>query len=229
MAEEEFRYCDVALPVPVDRAFTYEIPATLRERIQVGARAWVPIGSRRLIGVVLSLGSKAPPQETRLVDKLLDDEPVLDERLLALGKWIAEYYCSPIGEVYKSMLPLAGEVRQSKTYSLTAKGHEMARQLTVAAESDPASAVLALLADRPRSVEYLSSKTKQARVTLRSLAKRGWIAAEDRQESRDILRSPAERLQVEFLHRPAEGDRIKKSERELLAYRELHPGAHNLA
>ena len=37
------------------------------------------------------------------------------------------------------------------------------------------------------------------------------------------------RLEAEFLRRPEAGTKLKKSERELLAFLELHPGSHNLA
>ena len=43
--------------------------------------------------------------------RLLDEEPVLEEHLIALGRWIASYYCAPIGEVLRVMTPLGGEMR----------------------------------------------------------------------------------------------------------------------
>ena len=51
--------------------------------------------------------------------RLIDAEPVLDEELIALGKWISVYYCAPLGEVLRSMLPLASDIRPGKNYSLT--------------------------------------------------------------------------------------------------------------
>ena len=39
-------YCDVSLPVPLDQAFTYRLPETIRHRIAVGCRVLVPFGSR---------------------------------------------------------------------------------------------------------------------------------------------------------------------------------------
>ena len=33
-------YCDVSLPVPLDQAFTYLLPETLRHRVQTGAACW---------------------------------------------------------------------------------------------------------------------------------------------------------------------------------------------
>ena len=65
---------------------------------------------------------------------------------------------------------------------------------------------------------------------MRGLIKRGWVVVEEEQRERDPLRAAAERLEVEFLRRPAHGEiKLKKSERELLAFLELHPGPHNLA
>jgi len=32
MPEGQYRYCDVSVPAPLDRAFTYELPVTLRHR-----------------------------------------------------------------------------------------------------------------------------------------------------------------------------------------------------
>jgi len=229
MADADFRYCDVALPVPLDRLFTYELPLTARHRVHVGSRVWAPFGSRRLTGVVLRAHNESPEQETREILTLVDEEPVLEGELLRLAQWIAEYYCAPIGEVLKGMLPLSGEMRRTTRYSLTTLGRDVARQLSVQPATDAASAVLRALDERSRSAPYLAGKIKEARGALRALVKRGWVSAEETQEDRDPLRAPAERLQAEFVRRPEAQVKLKKSERELLAFLELHPGPHNLA
>ena len=229
MAEESCRYCDLALPVPVDRSFTYHLPLTLRHRVRVGCRAWVPFGKRKLTGVVMRTHDDEPSYETREVLKLLDEDPVLDAELLRLGHWIAEYYCAPLGEVLKSMLPLSGEIRQTKVYSLTSLGQDVVRQLRISLQVDAASSLLMLLEERPRSAEFLAKMLRNPQATLRGLMKRGWIQAEEKQEERDPLRASAERLQAEFTGRPAADVKLKKGERELLAFLELHPGPHNVA
>ena len=226
---EEFAYCDVALPVPVDRLFTYELPQTLRHRVQAGCRVLAPLGSRRLTGVVFGMRDVAPDHDTRAVLKLLDEEPVLEADLLELARWISEYYCAPIGEVLKGMLPLAGETRRSTQYSLTGAGRDVARQLVVHSNADVSSQLLQLLEQRARSADALSAKVPNAKVALRALVKRGWVAAEERQEERDPLRARAERLRASFSERPAPGLKLSKNERELLAFLELHPGGHNVA
>lgn len=189
----------------------------------------VPFGSRRMIGVIVRLHDHSPEQASREVLKLLDEEPALAPELLRLGKWIAEYYCAPLGEVLRGMLPLGGEIRRATRYCLTDIGHEVARQLVTVAEPDAATQILQLLEERSRSAAYLSGKVPSAKSTLRGLIKRGWITTEEEHAARDPLRAAAERLQAEFQKRADAGIRLKKQERELLAFLELHPGAHNVA
>lgn len=229
MPEPGYRYCDVSLPVPVDRPFTYEVPLTLRQRTQAGCRVWAPFGTRRLTGVILRAHNEPPEYETREVLSLIDDEPVLDAELLKLAHWIAEYYCAPLGEVLRGMLPLGGEMRRTTQYLLTEAGRDMARQLSVTPVKDAAASVLTMLEERPRSAEYLSTKVEGAKTALRGLVKRGWVISETQQQERDPLRASAERLKVEFLSRAEPDLKLKKSQRELLAFLELHPGEHNLA
>ena len=228
MADPKHLSCDVSLPVPVDRQFTYSLPLTLQHRVHTGCRVLVPFGSRKLTGVVLRVHNDAPAQKLRDVLKLLDAEPVLDEELLRLARWIAEYYCAPLGEVLRGMLPLSGEMRRSTVYELTDAGRDVARQLTGTSDGDAAVRVLTLLEERPRPAEYLTAKVEHAKPALLRLVKRGWVFAEEKHAERDPLRAPAEKLQAGFLRRSEPDTKLKKPERELLAFLELHPGQHNL-
>lgn len=221
-------YCDLSLPVPLDQAFTYRLPETLRHRVQRGSRVSAPFGARKLTGVVLRVHDERPQMTAREVFKLLDEEPVLSEELLSLGKWIAAYYCAPLGEVLRSMTPLAGEVRRGKQYSLTDTGRDAARQMLLgAANDDPQIEMLRLLEARPMSESYLKSKFDNAKRMLQALEKKGFLDIEDVEASRDPLRAAAERLRVEIVRFP--DGKFPKAERELLAFLELHPGSHNLA
>src|ERR1700691_1354647 len=228
-------YCDVSLPVPLDHAFTYRLPETLQHRVRPGCRLLVPFGSRKLTGMVLALHSEAPEGPVKEALRLLDEEPVLDAELLSLGRWIAQYYCAPLGEVLRSMTPLSGEVRKTKLYSLTDAGRDTARQMLLGAdEEDPALAIMRLLETRPLSASYLQKKLPSALNVIRSLEKKGFVAMEDLEAQRDPLRASATRLRASFLgsapdrSSTPEGLKLTKSERELHAFLELHPGTHNL-
>ncbi len=89
----------------------------------------VPFGTRKLTGVILRCHDDPPAVATRDALRLIDGEPVLSAELLALGRWIAGYYCSPLGDVLRGMLPLASEIRRGKIWTLTDAGRDAARQL----------------------------------------------------------------------------------------------------
>jgi primosomal protein N' (replication factor Y) len=228
MPEGAYRYCDVSLPVPLDQPFTYGLPETLQHRVRPGSRILVPFGARKLTGVILNCHDERPGVATREALRLIDPEPVLDAELLALGRWIAGYYCAPLGEVLRGMLPLAAEIRSGKIYSLTDAGRDAARQLVLdSAPEDPVVQVLRLLDKRPLNAAYLQRALPLADKVIRSLERRGFIVAEQVQTERDPLRAPADRLRIELAGGSGEL-KLKKPERELRAFLELHPGTHNL-
>jgi primosomal protein N' (replication factor Y) len=127
-------YCEVALPVPLDRLFTYAVrEGQLPQR---GARVIVPFRKEKLIGVVTGLNVTAPAEfEMRYIETVLDDEPLLSDNLLGLAEWMAQYYLAPLGEVLRGMLPLMAEVRRTVYYRITDLGRDvLARSL----EENPA-------------------------------------------------------------------------------------------
>ena len=228
MLDGAFHYCDVSLPVPLDRPFTYSLPETLQHRVKPGCRLIVPFGTRKLTGVALRCHDDAPLVGTRDALRLVDAEPVLDEELLSLARWIAGYYCAPLGEVLRSMLPLASDIRSGKVYALTDAGRDAARQLLFdAGPEDPVAVLLHMLEARPLSASYLAKKLPLADKAIRSLERKGFIVAEQFQAERDPLRAPSERLRVELEHEPG-AEKPPKAERELIAFLALHPGTHNL-
>src|SRR6266542_3756235 len=213
MPEGSYLYCDVSLPVPLDQPFTYLLPETLRHRVKPGCRLLVPFGPRKMTGVVLACHDQKPDVAAREALRLIDAEPVLDAELLALGKWIAGYYCAPLGEVLRGMLPLAAEIHRGKIYSLTDAGRDAARQLLLdASPEDPVAQVLRMLEKRPLSAAYLTRKLPLADKAIRSLERRGFISAEQVQTERDPLRAPAERLRVELA--PGRDPEAKKTKAE---------------
>jgi primosomal protein N' (replication factor Y) len=116
--------CEVALPVPLDRLFTY----ALREgqAVERGVRVVVPFRNEKLIGVVTAVDVPAPADvELKHLETVLDEEPLLSEQLLSLAEWMAEYYLAPLGEVLRGMLPLMAEVRRSVLYRITDLGRDV--------------------------------------------------------------------------------------------------------
>ncbi len=122
-------YCEVALPVPLDRTFTYAVRDG--QQVRRGMRVIAPFRNEKLIGVVTAVADAAPVDfEAKPIEAVLDEEPLLSEPLFTLAEWIAQYYLAPLGEVLRGMLPLTGEVRRTVYYRITDLGRDvLARSL----------------------------------------------------------------------------------------------------
>lgn len=99
------KYADVILPVPLQGMFTYAVPEGMS--VAVGVRVLVTFGrSKNYLGIVAKIHEVKPEgYEVKPVQAVMDAEPIVTDRQLRLWHWIADYYLSPVGEVYKAALP----------------------------------------------------------------------------------------------------------------------------
>ncbi len=101
-------FVDVILPVPLDGFFTYSVPSSAAEQVEVGKRVLVPFGrSKTYVGIVAKTHRGPLPSDFQIKDilQVMDATPILLDTQLRLWQWISDYYMSPIGEVYKAALP----------------------------------------------------------------------------------------------------------------------------
>jgi primosomal protein N' (replication factor Y) len=193
-------FCDVAVPVPLDIVFTYRVPEGLE--LCRGSRVIVPFRRQRMVGVVIDLHDRAPSVTAKDILELLDapGEPALSDELLRLGKWIGEYYLAPLGEVFRTMLPLNAEFRREVVYRITSEGR-LALHLASQAGSSARSKrqpedqyaeyrVLDYLAAREESREgALRSSTRVSRQLLDGMLRKNWITREDVSHAADASRT----------------------------------------
>ena len=100
-------FADVILPLPLDGTFTYSLPPQWQECVKPGCRVLVSFGrSKHYVGIVATLHDNKPTgYEVKDILQLIDTQPILLPEQYRLWQWIADYYMSPIGEVYKAALP----------------------------------------------------------------------------------------------------------------------------
>lgn len=99
------RYAEVVLPVPVSRAYTYQIPDALAARVVPGARVVVPLRRGTAVGLVTAVDVPAPAVAAKPVAGAPDAEPALSVALLDLGRWLSDYYGAPLGLALRAILP----------------------------------------------------------------------------------------------------------------------------
>ncbi len=219
-------FCDVALPVPLDMVFTYRVSAEAAP--VVGGRVLVPFRQQRMTGIVVELHDRKPSVKIKTILSVLDAAPVLDNQLLRLGRWIADYYLAPLGEVFRTMLPLNAEFKRAIAYRISAEGQmalhlagmsgssarsrrspeEQAaefRVLDYLAGQEPAPGEAAQVREEP-----LRSATRVSKIVLSGMVRKKWLVREDVSAVRDGTRT----IRVALL-KSAEG-RLNNNQRALV-------------
>jgi primosomal protein N' (replication factor Y) len=143
MAKE---FAGIVFPIPVDRAFHYAVPESLREKIELGSRVLAPFAKGMLKGYCVSFPEVPEVASVKEIIRVLDDSPLLDSKLLSLARWLAEYYFCSLGEAIETMLPgavrklrakmvrcvqttLSGELLEEKVAALSERFPRQARVL----------------------------------------------------------------------------------------------------
>ncbi|HZU11022.1 MAG TPA: primosomal protein N' [Pseudacidobacterium sp.] len=189
-------FCDVALPVPLDRTFTYAVNGEVPD---VGCRVLVPFRNEKMSGVVVRVHDEAPPVEAKPLMTVLDHEPVISSVLLELALWIAQYYIAPIGEVLRGMLPLMAEVRHVTLFRITDIGRQVLHE-----GAEKGSSRRSKLPPEEQKVEYavlnylengeaawasrLRTATGASVALLQGMVRKKWIVRETEADARDAQR-----------------------------------------
>jgi len=191
-------FCDVALPVPLDTAFTYHVPDGLEP--VVGGRVLVPFRQQRMSGIVVDAHNRQPSVKTKDVLNVLDVAPVLDDSLMRLARWIADYYLAPLGEVFRTMLPLGAEFKRAIAYRITEEGRLALHQAGMAGSSARSRRTPEEQLTEFRVLDYLGARdtvregslraaARVSKTLLSGMVRKKWIVREDFSGVRDAKRT----------------------------------------
>ena len=90
----------------LDKTFTYLIPSNLN--IQIGIRVLVPFGRQKLEGFVVAIKDEIPSEyKLKEIIEVIDDNPILNNELLKLGKYLSKKTLCTLTSAYQTMLPSA--------------------------------------------------------------------------------------------------------------------------
>jgi len=174
----DLRLVSVAVPVPFLDLLTYNVPDGV-VLPPVGARVRVPVGSRTLTGCVVEHPLTAPSNELKDVVEVIDAEPLLPAHVVALCRWVADYYAAGVGDAIASAMPPGARRKPSSfktrrvaaitAHGLASKGLTPRQQgaLDVLAAT-PAGLPLSDLRDRGISADVMTRLAGRGYVTLRA-------------------------------------------------------------
>lgn len=170
-------FAEIALPVPLNRTFTYSVPAQFQDRIRAGMRVRVPFGRRTLTGYVMSVDSNPPDGDLTLRDIfwLPDDESLLDRNNLNFLRLLSSRSLSPLGEMIQAALPPSFSLRSGARIEATEAGRAAHKEGRTEAG---AAAVLEALGRKSYSDSYLRTKVKGGglKEALSFLERKGYIS-----------------------------------------------------
>ena len=226
-------YLDVALPAALPKVLTYKVGAG-QEVPEVGVRVVVPLGNRRLTGVVWAVHNEEPqgyiPKEIQAV---VDERPVVTVAQTECWTWMSEYYLCSLGDVVSAALP-AGMKLASKTRIMVNPDVELCRE-----NEEGLSDVSLNLLDALRLREGMDLKeiadvlgVAHPQRIVRVLVDKGLAISEEelkekyKAKKKTFIRIDAEVMEEEGVI-GAELDRVEKKApaqaRALLAYLEMAP------
>lgn len=101
-------FVDVILPLSLANTYTYQVPVELQSKIAKGMRVLVPVQKKLYTGIVLSVTNESPQGfEVKMIEEILDTQPMVRSLQLQFWLWIADYYQAFLGDVYKVAVPSA--------------------------------------------------------------------------------------------------------------------------
>jgi primosomal protein N' (replication factor Y) (superfamily II helicase) len=153
---------EVAVALPVEGTYTYNVPQALAPFAKIGKRVVVPFGNRKVTGYILGPAAptdNAEKREIKPIADLLDHQALFPPVMIPFFKWIASYYMHPLGEVIKGALPSGLNLYESVAIELTEKGrHHLA-------SCDPKSSeagILGHLTNGPCHLKHLPGQLKKS-------------------------------------------------------------------
>lgn len=174
-------YAQVVFNLPLREAFTYRIPPAFQDRLQVGMRVLAPFGPRKITGYVVALADTCDASlKLKDIEDVPDTHPVVSGELLALTRWIADYYHAGWGEAVKAALPAGLEDEEHELFSLTPAGKAALQSGTPSAAQ---RSVLSLVQKRKqlsrKQIRHALKKNFKSH-TLSTLKLEGWLETETR-------------------------------------------------
>ncbi|MBK7522939.1 MAG: hypothetical protein IPI53_01820 [Saprospiraceae bacterium] len=94
-------FATVVFPLALPKLYTYSVPETFMDSIQVGIRVEVSLKNKSYAAIVVSLHNEVNESyKPKPIISILDKLPLISDLMLDFWKWIAQYYCCTLGRSY---------------------------------------------------------------------------------------------------------------------------------
>ncbi len=172
-------FARVVVDLSLDREFDYRIPEELADQVRVGSRVEVPFGRRTTQGFVVGLIEESDVPGLKPIARVVGKRPLVEENILTLARWMADYYCCPVEQSVRTVLPSAvrrkgARFKEQLFVEATGAAHDPAVLPALRKKAiSQALALETLLAQGPVTVQGLAEASGASAASIRALEKRG--------------------------------------------------------
>jgi len=174
-------YAQIALPIPLDELFDYQIPTTLLPQLKIGCRVKVPFGHQQQVGFCVNIQevSQVAAEKVKEILSILDPEPVVTLQMLSFSQWWAKYYHCSLGEALETTVPYCTTIQRRKNILIAIQpGYDITYEINALRAKSPSQAqILELLQDSQAPLErsQIRSKLKISLAPFKLLESKGFI------------------------------------------------------
>jgi len=98
-------YVSIVFSIPFNRIFHYSLPIDLESEKLVGRRVVAPFGSKKRTGYIVGSIIKSGLKGLKMIEEIVDKQPLISTNLLELARWISKYYVCSLGQALDTILP----------------------------------------------------------------------------------------------------------------------------
>ena len=182
-------FADVSFPISSYQTFSYKVPKVLKEQVAIGVRVKVPFGNRKAQGIVVGI-QKTTEFKGKIseIESLIDNQPVLNENLWSLIKWLSEYYYTPLGIAAKVVLPANLSTKYKPKNQLFVKAISKENPLFKRAKAQKAVYDYLVSVNELVSVQSLNVLSSNSTSICKKLATKGLVYLEEKPIIPDLTR-----------------------------------------
>ena len=182
MMEQFITYASIILDLAVNKPLDYGISAEQAKLIQPGTRVEVSVKGYLRTGYVLEIKNECEHAAVKPIVNILSDSPLVTPDLLRLSLWISSYYCAPLRDIFRLILPPGvrkGMAPKEQLFVMRGRSRQELRDLCAALRTKkPAQAIILeaiLPVKKGMLLSQLLEETKGSRSTVNTLAKNGLL------------------------------------------------------
>ena len=168
------------------KEYDYLVPPELAATASVGTRVKVPFGHRQVVGCITGLADQSTQTALKSILKIVGTPKLVTAKVLALSRWLGEYYCCAPELALKSVLPQSVRREQDgwreRLYVMVLPAHESPPKLTARQQE----VLLAVQAHPPQvAMQELLRLTGATASVVRRLKELGLVEIAAKKDERD--------------------------------------------